>query len=409
MTKEESQEAARTAEIALLQNHLNNKGWRLGFKGQMEKDFQYAYSKRYMLHIQIAAVLGLVALTIPGFIANWLTPDVAGKSWQIQMVASGLLLLSLCFSTMEFALRLAQPFIALNSTVIFTAVLLVSEHQHYPYNHFYANAMSVVILVVFVLSRLQFFWGVITALLMLIALTAHLLVLTPNASLDLITLQYFVFLTAVGFALPGTYLIERALRTNYLQSQLLGLEQKGLEETNLNLEILTATDGLTHIANRRSFDRALEREWSRQTRTESPLSLLMLDVDYFKKFNDHYGHQRGDECLRQVAKAIEQFARRPGDLAARYGGEEFALILPNSRPEDAMGIARQIVEAVAALHLPHADSPLGHVTTSVGIATMIPMPDIGPEQIIMRADEALYKAKRGGRNRATAYDFEARS
>ena len=143
-------------------------------------------------------------------------------------------------------------------------------------------------------------------------------------------------------ALLGTFLIERSLRQNYLQSRLLSMENRDLEESNLTLQYLSAIDGLTQIANRRSLDRSLAIEWQRARRKREPVGFIMADIDHFKMFNDTYGHQAGDECLRIVASLIKDHARRPGDLAARYGGEEFALVLINSTAEQAGIIAEQM-------------------------------------------------------------------
>ncbi len=183
------------------------------------------------------------------------------------------------------------------------------------------------------------------------------------------------------------------------------LEQKVAERTheleaaNRKLEALSSTDGLTGIANRRHFDEVLENEWGRALRINQPLALLMLDVDLFKHYNDLYGHQAGDECLRRVAESLQANAQRPGDLAARYGGEEFTLIAANMDASSAMHFAELVREAIESLEQPHAKSPFGKVTVSIGVAVMIPGNTQRPEILIHRADDALYLAKNQGRNR----------
>jgi diguanylate cyclase (GGDEF)-like protein len=166
------------------------------------------------------------------------------------------------------------------------------------------------------------------------------------------------------------------------------------------LQSLAIKDGLTGIANRRSFDETLEVEWLRARREQVPLSLLLADIDHFKRYNDTYGHQQGDACLKTVAATIDEQALRPADLTARYGGEEFAIILPNTNRDGASRVAERVREAVCALEIVHADSDVGQsVTLSIGVASMIPAVDLGPETLIAAADCALYAAKRGGRNR----------
>ncbi|NVZ99190.1 sensor domain-containing diguanylate cyclase [Pseudomonas gingeri] len=173
-----------------------------------------------------------------------------------------------------------------------------------------------------------------------------------------------------------------------------------LEEANRQLKVLSTTDGLTGLANRRHFDEALISEWHRAQRTGTFLSLMLIDVDYFKKYNDHYGHQAGDDCLRSVASVLEAHALRAGDLVARYGGEEFALITTIPHTEKALQHAQALCRALEKLTLPHALSPLGFVTASIGVAVMIPKEDRTPEYLLKQADLALYCAKAQGRNQA---------
>jgi diguanylate cyclase (GGDEF)-like protein/PAS domain S-box-containing protein len=181
-------------------------------------------------------------------------------------------------------------------------------------------------------------------------------------------------------------------------SELKALEEKLQEEAR--------TDGLTGLANRRAFDEALDREWRRTLGHRSELSLLLIDVDHFKAFNDANGHQVGDDCLRTLAATMAALFRRGGDLAARYGGEEFAIILPQTGQAEAVAMGEQLCRAIEALHLPHPASPVSSsVTVSVGVATA--MATTGgtidmPGGLLLAADQALYQAKAGGRNRVAA-------
>ncbi|HEY9855828.1 MAG TPA: diguanylate cyclase [Stenomitos sp.] len=173
-----------------------------------------------------------------------------------------------------------------------------------------------------------------------------------------------------------------------------------LQEANGRLERLSTHDALTGIPNRRAFDEFLARELRRGARKGHPVSLIMLDIDFFKAYNDRYGHLAGDACLVAVARAIARVAQRPGDLAARYGGEEFALVLADTPLERAEHLAAKIQQNVAALALPHAQSSCApYVTLSMGIASLDPKPSTTAEDLIGAADRALYSAKAGGRNR----------
>ncbi len=179
-----------------------------------------------------------------------------------------------------------------------------------------------------------------------------------------------------------------------------------LLDATAELRLLMTADALTGIANRRAFDESLEREWRRAARTQAPLSLLMIDVDHFKNFNDCYGHVLGDECLRKVAGVLARSAKRGGEVAARYGGEEFAVLLPDTDAPAATNIGQNICDAVQALAIPHAQSITGPcVTVSIGVACIYPNKELqnGIEassvKLVELADHALYKAKADGRNR----------
>ena len=181
---------------------------------------------------------------------------------------------------------------------------------------------------------------------------------------------------------------------------LLAETQKRLEKANQKLQALVTSDGLTRIANRRKFDEYLDQEWQRCKREKAPLSLLMCDIDYFKHYNDRYGHQAGDVCLRMIAQAMKKTVVRPMDLVARYGGEEFAVILSDTSLKGACHVARLIQKNVKALNIDHSGSSVStHVTLSIGITRLIPDEDLSMDLLIKTADEALYQAKRKGRNR----------
>jgi diguanylate cyclase (GGDEF)-like protein len=172
------------------------------------------------------------------------------------------------------------------------------------------------------------------------------------------------------------------------------------QDANRSLEKLSHEDGLTNLANRRQFDLYLTNQMALARRKRQTLALVMCDVDEFKSYNDRYGHQAGDECLRLVAAALKSCCRRPTDLAARYGGEEFALILPDTAFAGAIGIAEQARQAVARLKIPHLHSPAGDfVSFSGGVSIFVAQFNMTEAQLIQSADEALFQAKHEGRNR----------
>ena len=179
------------------------------------------------------------------------------------------------------------------------------------------------------------------------------------------------------------------------------------EAAEQRLARLAATDALTDLPNRRRFDEAIEREWARAQRDQSPLSLLMIDADMFKAYNDLKGHQAGDALLLAIAVCIGATPKRPADLAARYGGEEFAILLPDTPLHGACELAKQIHTQIAALDFQHPTSPTGKPTISIGAAAMVPQPDGAHFQLLQAADAALYQAKNNGRNRTEVASFDA--
>jgi adenylate cyclase len=175
-----------------------------------------------------------------------------------------------------------------------------------------------------------------------------------------------------------------------------------LEAANLRLGHLANHDDLTQVGNRRYFDQHLQQEWSRMVRDRTAIALLLCDVDFFKRYNDHQGHLAGDACLRQVALAIETALKRPADVVARYGGEEFVVILPGTDLAGALQLSREILQAVRNLQIPHGDSPSSsYVTLSIGAASCLPEVINGSEKLLADADRALYKAKRSGRDQVS--------
>ena len=179
---------------------------------------------------------------------------------------------------------------------------------------------------------------------------------------------------------------------------------RDLASANRELEKLSRQDGLTGIANRRYFDSYLVTEVRRAAREKAAVSLILSDVDHFKAFNDCYGHQAGDDCLRRVAAALSSAGRRPADLAARYGGEEFAMVLPGTVLDGAVDVAQAVSRVIGGLAIPHARSAVDqNVTLSQGVVSLVPEKESACEDLIQHADQALYQAKQQGRNRYVVF------
>ncbi|RVT95176.1 diguanylate cyclase [Sphingomonas crocodyli] len=179
--------------------------------------------------------------------------------------------------------------------------------------------------------------------------------------------------------------------------------EQELLQLQRDLEAMSFEDGLTRIANRRMFDNHLESEFGSAAKSGQPLSMIMLDIDHFKQFNDRYGHLQGDDCLRRVAAGLKSLATRPRDIVARYGGEEFVLLLPDTDAAAALDYARRCVAELAELQIPHESSSCGEfITASLGVGTVVPSEDMSAVGFTEQVDQMLYAAKRGGRNRIEA-------
>jgi diguanylate cyclase (GGDEF)-like protein len=400
----------KAAELNTLQQLLNDRGWHLRFNEELEREFQQDYSHRYYLHMKIAGISGLFVFMACGFLDMIWAPEVASKTWLVRFIAAVPMAIPLLLSFWEpFAQKMGkrymQHFICLFCTSAVAGLVAISLIVPEPYNYYYYNAITVAIVIVFVLSRLQFKWGIISAIIMWFSLNIGLIGFGPeNNRIAILVINNFVFLGSSISAGMGTFLIERSLRQNYLQSRMLSLENRDLEESNLKLQYLSAIDGLTQIANRRSLDRNLSIEWQRALRKREPIGFIMADIDHFKIFNDTYGHQAGDECLRTVATSLKDGARRPGDIVARYGGEEFALVLTDSSAEQAAIVAEQMREKLMNVIIKYKKNDPTHVTASFGVASMVPgSGQATPEALILAADQAMYQAKRSGRNRVVIY------
>ena len=189
-----------------------------------------------------------------------------------------------------------------------------------------------------------------------------------------------------------------------MQRSLIELTHK-LNQANKDLQLLSATDGLTGLSNRRMFDELSLREWRRCERMKKPFSLVMIDVDHFKLYNDHYGHQAGDECLKAVAQQMQRAAPRASDVAARYGGEEFVFVLGETDIDGAKWVANHVRQRISELQIGHTGSSLHHVTVSCGVASVLPSDHNSLETLLQTADFALYQAKEQGRNRVVGAEY----
>jgi diguanylate cyclase (GGDEF)-like protein len=232
-----------------------------------------------------------------------------------------------------------------------------------------------------------------------VVITSHF-----NGQLEWTLLQRtYTFSSLLGMCLA--YATDHQHRENYLQSCLIELTRSKMLDQAKQLETLSQQDALTGLANRRHLDEMIKNEWNRSTRYRTPLTVMMIDIDYFKNYNDNLGHPEGDRCLKKIADAIAKIAARSGDLAARYGGEEFILIFAMTDQAHAIKQAELLIHLIHDLAIPHPSSSVSEfVTVSVGVASTVPQINQSHLDFIKRADLALYKAKNAGRNRYALAD-----
>jgi diguanylate cyclase (GGDEF)-like protein len=305
----------------------------------------------------------------------------------------------------------------------FGTVLVLIDIHLYKFVIMLATPSALVTIVAGVYGILK---GVRIAKYYVIAISAYLFGLFLLGAVNMGIVPYNIF-TRYGFAVGSlieliVFSLALGYRLKILQEEKLGLRNEmlkaekdsrerlevvvkertsQLQKANVELERIATVDGLTGLYNRRHFDNKLSEEWNRLQREDSPLSLIMCDIDYFKSYNDSLGHQEGDDCLRTVAKIIGGCVGRDSDTAARYGGEEFAIILPNTTSEDAVSISEKIREVLAKRAISHPRSESAKVTISFGVATKIPTQQTRSSRLVAVADEALYESKNNGRDRVT--------
>lgn len=257
-------------------------------------------------------------------------------------------------------------------------------------------AMMYAVIIIYSFVGLRFYTAIIAGWgggLIAIAITKYL-----NYPIDWTILnRTYTFSSFLGMALA--YAIDRQHRENYLQNCIIELNQLEMNKQSQQLELLSQLDALTGLANRRHLTLILDQQWHTALRYQMPISILMIDIDFFKEYNDHLGHLAGDVCLQKIAHELKNSTSRSNDLAARYGGEEFLLLFPMLNESQIEQIAKKLINQIISLALPHTASSIAEiVTVSIGTATIIPTESDQISEFIQRADEALYLAKSNGRN-----------
>jgi len=371
---------------------------RLKFSGQLEKGFQTDFSRRYNHYIRVVLAVATLMYLLSGLIDFFLLRDTVVEVYQVRFFIAAPLLILFCLYAFTANFWRFQQYVLLGFILVVSGSLLLMSNvtQGIP-SHVYFTALVVTQLAGLTVLRLQFRFALMGAAgIMFLALLSNIFFST---TVEKIVIDVYFFSGVSVISMVAAYFFEQHARRDFIQKSVLERDQEKLQAVNTHLNFLVANDSLTGIANRRYFDETIQDEWRRAQRGQYPLSLLMIDIDNFKAYNDNYGHQRGDEVLRIVAKTLAGFGKRAGDMVARYGGEEFAIVSAGTSYQDAISFAQKVCKSVAHVGIPHEKSDISDVVTvSIGVATITPLLDQDVSTLIRDADKNLYQAKANGRN-----------
>ena len=352
-------------------------------------------------------IMGIIAILIYNlflFTDKEVLPDIYLTAWKIRLgiVTPAMIIVLILIRWRAFA-KMLDYFV--DSMILLTAgsIIFMLALSHHPNVVHYHTGIILVIMFGSIVVRFRFWHAFCTSWLtfLLYVLTVSQIAAMP--SLVVINSSIVLF-SAIIISLIANYQMENDLRWNYLRNLLKEIETIRLEKAKTELEHLSSSDVLTGLTNRRYFDSFLDKEWRMGIRNQTPVSLLFLDVDDFKAYNDNYGHQAGDVCLQKIAAVIRRGVHRSRDLCARYGGEEFVVLLPDTAQESALHIAEAIREGIEMERVPHSFSrATSHVTVSIGVASIIPQREVDQSFLVEMADRALYKAKEMGRNQVQVF------
>ncbi|TSK04451.1 MAG: diguanylate cyclase [Geobacter sp.] len=377
------------------------------FPEPLESTFDRYYCEKTLKHVRVALLTGLILYAVFGVVDLMLLPADRAHMWTIRYaVVCPTVVAGLAFTYFANLRRFTQPVLWLVMLVGSLGVVGMVYFDPSPAKNYYYSGLLLLIMGAFTFVSLRLRYAVSWAVVTTLAYEAVAILINKTDETILIQNSFSIIATIIIGAFSNS-LMENYLRRDFLNANLLEHENRQLQKATLELRRLSISDALTNLGNRRHFEVMLDQEWARAMRTEMPISLILLDIDFFKNFNDNYGHQAGDNCLKAVAGAIGAHARRSADTAARYGGEEFVLLLPGLVLEEAAAVAEDCRRAVEALNTTHGDSEAAEVVTvSAGVASIVPQREANRLDLVEAADKALYRAKTKGRNRVVCWDGE---
>ena len=376
------------------------RNWALlsGFGQPLESLYLHHHFVETLVPARLSMALGILLYSAFGIVDYWVFPTGYDTVWMIRyavVLPVGLVaLIGTYFARRDRHIQIAFSVVMLVAGGGISVMMALDASNT---SRVYLAGILLVIFYAYVFATLRFWYALAVAL---VVSLSHFLtdIFWLHADTTEIIVDVFFLGAANVIGLFGSYVVETFTRRAYLQSRTITRERRELEAANAELRRLSSQDDLTGLPNRRSFFEAYDREWRRCQREHRPISVLMVDVDRFKNYNDQFGHQAGDRCLQKVAQRLGRVARRPGDVVARYGGEEFVLLLADTDVSEAhqIGEAMRVDVGDSALCALGENGAAG-LTISVGVASAVPDGGNGDE-LLARADRALYEAKGGGRN-----------
>lgn len=377
------------------------------FPGDLERLFQRHAPEHRLRHLLISGVLSLIVFN--GFLlTDWLVAhDVLHQAVQVRLgLFTPVALLVLGFTSLwsgwvlkHLPMALIEAIVLMSSVGAAASVAYILSITHSPQGTYYHVGFLVVLMYGNVVQRLRFWYAVASSA---IILAMHLWCVWHIASPEprLIPPLVSLMLATIFFTLVANHALERDERRRFLLSLRRRHLLQQLDKAHGQLQTISRVDGLTGVFNRHHVQDYLEQTWRRAAHEGSEIAVILLDVDHFKKYNDRYGHPAGDTCLQQVARALKNSLRRPGDVVARFGGEEFIAVLPQTDAAQATQAAERVRQAIESLALRHEASDTSRVVTvSVGVGSCRATPARDSQTLVEAADRALYRAKQGGRNR----------
>ncbi len=394
-----NKEKDNSKEKELLEKELKKSFFNLKFSKEIEGKFrEYLYSqmKDFM---QFSILLGIAIYFLFGLLDYVVYHDVYKTLFFYRYIIGGPPLILVSYLIMKSKTE-KQIQILFTVSLIIAGLVIVAmmAFLNDPTQRYYAG-LTIVMLYAYIAVGLRFRYTLFIGWsLIVIYFVLAFFVKRPDESFFISNFFSLIFFNLIGMI--SSFWYEKSQRKMFILSSLVELERKELREANKKLKELSITDHLTKLPNRRYFREFFSREWKIAARNESSVSAIMIDIDFFKRYNDALGHQRGDMVLRKVANALKSITRRGGDLVARYGGEEFIVILIGISSKAALKLAEKMRKSVEDLKIIHPDSSISkYITISLGVSTIVPANDIDCDDLVKAADEALYEAKRKGRNR----------